>query len=380
VRRRDFLAVQAATAVGLVVPFVQPQVAPLEGRQIGTVPIGRLDRRPPPFDRLLGAGLNARLFTDLSTLTSTSPVTPNGRFFIRTSCPPALPARDDWWIRVGGLVREPRTIRLASLSNLVRPVGTHVLECSGNADPTNFGLMSEARWEGVPLASFLDRLGSLARAHRVLVSGADYEDPTPTSLPGASWIFRREELESAGAFLALRMNGVALPRDHGFPIRLVVPGWYGAACIKWVNQIDFVDDDAPTTSQMREFAARTHQNGVPAVARDYAPAEIDHAALPVRVEKWLTRDRLVYRIVGILWGGSRPTNRLVIRLGENMPFVPVSDCPLQASTSQWTVWTHLWRPEAPGMYRVALRIDDPSLRTRRLDRAFYAREVQIEEV
>jgi len=80
-----------------------------------------------------------------------------------------------------------------------------------------------------------------------------------------------------------------------------------------------------------------------------------------------------------MWGGARPSNKLTIRLGLGSPFVPVDHCPLPASTTEWTMWSHLWRPEAPGTYPVILRLNDPALRTRRLDRNFYMREVRIAE-
>ena len=361
-------------------PFELPQARQVGGRLLGTVPIGRFDRHAPPLETLLSSGLNARLFADLSALSPKTLVTPNERFFVRTARPKALPAIETWSIQIGGLVGQSQRLSLGSLRSLIKPMGTHLLECSGNADATNYGLMSTARWEGIPIGALLDRSRPLSRARRVLVSGVDDPDPTPTSVPGASWIFTRDELERTGAFLATRMNGVPLPRDHGFPLRLVVPGWYGCVCIKWVNQIDLVDDDAPATSQMREFAARTHQEGSPTMAREFKPAEIDHAATPVRVERWLVHNRMVYRVVGILWGGSRPTNALMIRFKHDQPFVPVDDCPRPASTTTWSLWSHRWRPEAPGVYQIVLRVNDPTLRTRRLDRSFYAREVQIDEV
>ncbi len=99
----------------------------------------------------------------------------------------------------------------------------------------------------------------LRKATRVLVSGFDdHSQPSRSSVAGASWIFTFEQLEAAGAFLATEMNGKPLSPDHGFPVRLVVPRWYGCACIKWVNEILLVDEEAPVTSQMREFAGRGH--------------------------------------------------------------------------------------------------------------------------
>ena len=318
-------------------------------------------------------------------------MTPTDRFFIRTAAPATLPPLERWALRVGGLVHSPLDLNLAALEPLARAIGPHLLECSGNSDQSNYGLISTADWEGAPLAAVLDRIRPSAASWRVLVSGVDDEGSRPvTSVPGASWIFSRDDL--ARATLAMGMNRAPLPRDHGAPVRLIVPGWYGCACIKWVDRLDLVADDTPATTQMREFAARTHQPfdalaiersftaGQPLMARDFTPATIDTAAMPVRAEKWAIDGRIVYRIAGIVWGGSTPTNALQIRFRSGMPWVPVDDCPLPASTLTWSVWTHTWRPEARGRYQIVLRVNDPSIRTRRLDIFFYVREVEIDEV
>jgi DMSO/TMAO reductase YedYZ molybdopterin-dependent catalytic subunit len=229
------------------------------------------------------------------------------------------------------------------------------------------------------LARVLDRVRSASPLHRVLVSGVDHEaSAARTSVPGASWIFARSDLDRA--LLATRINGAPLPADHGAPVRLIVPGWYGCACIKWVNRVELVTDDAPATTQMREFAARTHQRSAPALARDYERAVIDTAAMPIRVEKWTEGGRVFYRVVGIIWGGSKPTNALSIRFKSGTPWTRVEHCPLPESTLTWSLWTHTWRPESPGRYQIVLKIDDPSIRTRRLDIFFYVREVDIDDV
>ena len=386
-RRRDFLS------GALLLPTLFAQTS--SARFLSAVPLGTPGgARVPPFGRLLGSGLDARLFTDLSQLPVDAPaslVTPNDRFFVRTAVPSTLPRTATWTIHVGGRVQTPADLSLPALEPLAGPGERCLIECSGNVDQTNYGLMSAADWEGVPLAAVLDRVRPAAGAYRVLVSGVDDESARSlTSVRGASWIFSRDDL--AGAMLALRMNGAPLPRDHGFPVRLVVPGWYGCACIKWVDRIELLADEAPATTQMAEFAARTHQPfdpraversvtaGPPLLARDFLPAVIDTAAMPVRVEKWLIEGRLAYRIAGIIWGGSKPTSALAIRFRSAQPWVPVDDCPLPPSTRTWSLWSHTWRPEAPGRYQIVLRVNDPSIRTRRLDIFFYVREVDIDEV
>jgi DMSO/TMAO reductase YedYZ molybdopterin-dependent catalytic subunit len=378
IRRRDFLAAA----------FLAPLALQRDdARFLGIVPLGPPGNRTP-LERLLGKGLDARLFTDLTTLGNPqsairSPqsdlITPNERFYVRTAAPNAPPSLSEIGTSFGA-AGSPRRIDFARLERTPGPVrvGPHLMECAGNSDPANFGLMSVATWTGFPMSAVIDQLAGDRAGGRILVSGTDPAAPSATSVPGASWIFSREDLERA--VLAVQMNGAPLPADHGRPARLVVPGWYGCACIKWVDRIERVADDAPATSQMLEFAARTHQTPSAKAAREFVPATIDTAAMPVRVEKWRVNGRLEYRITGIIWGGSMPTNALSIRFKSGGPWTRVEHCPLPASTLTWSLWTYTWRPETPGRYEIVLRVDDSSIRTRRLDLFFYVREITIDEV
>jgi hypothetical protein len=119
---------------------------------------------------------------------------------------------------------------------------------------------------------------------------------------------------------------------------------------------------------------------VPELARDYRPAQVVASATPVRIERWSLQGRTVHRIVGVLWGGKKPTERLEIQLGADRPYEPVDVCPAQASTDTWTLWTHAWRPTRPGQYPIRLRINDPAERSIRLDIGHYARTALVEEV
>jgi DMSO/TMAO reductase YedYZ molybdopterin-dependent catalytic subunit len=241
--------------------------------------------------------------------------------------------------------------------------------------------MSAAAWSGVPVGALLDRVAPLSGSSLIRITGFDPDGrASRSSVPGASWIFSRDDLEKTGAFLATGMNGVQLPPDHGSPVRLLVPNWYGCACIKWVSRLDFVDDDEPPTSQMREFAVRTHQDGIPTIARDFQPPVIDLAAAPVRVEQWAVDGRIVYRVVGVRWGGSKPTRALTIRFRHDQPFVQVDNCPDSVETRTWSMWSHLWRPESAGRYQIVLSVSDRTIRARRLDLFFYTREVRVDEV
>lgn len=336
-----------------------------------------------PLDVTFGSGLDGRRYTDLSTIGPENLITPNEHHFVRTRHPRLIDPSAPWRIAVSGLVKRPVSVSLETLApKVTASLGPYVMECSGNGAFAAFGMLSAACWSGVPIVDVLAMVDVLPPATRVLVSGVDEAAPRQpgTSTPGASWIFTLAELEQAGAFLATEMNGVPLSPDHGFPVRLMVPNWYGCTCIKWVDAIVLVDDDAPATSQMREFASRTHQQGVPALAREYRPATIEQAAMPVRVEKWRRADGIVYRVVGIMWGGARVTDRLSIRFAPGQADEPVSVCPRQSANQTWTVWSHPWRPARAGSHAITLRIDDPSIPTRRLDAGFYRRTIEITEV
>src|SRR5215471_17871990 len=307
------------------------------GKKIGDV--GFVGESPFEMNTVIGTELDGRLYTDLSTLTPEHPIIPTKDFYIRTCVSRLLEDNTPWTIRFAGHARERVNLSLARLAALEKPMGVHVMECVGNQRACHFGLMSAASWTGVALSDILHRVRIGPRASHVLVSGFDrYQTESVSSIPGASWIFKLEELWARGAFLATRMNGEPLSRDHGAPVRLIVPGWYGCACIKWVNEIALVPDNAPATPQMKEYAERTGQEGIPDLARDYLPAAIEYAATPIRIERWSVDGRFKYRVVGLLWGGSAPVKKLEIRFNPKDEYVPVDylDPPGQDS---WRFWT-----------------------------------------
>jgi DMSO/TMAO reductase YedYZ molybdopterin-dependent catalytic subunit len=350
------------------------RVLPLYGPGAADVPLGAMVGAP---------GLDARQFTDLSGLSAATLVTPSDQVFVRTSAPPGLDHDPRGWsvtVRPA-LGAEGVALSAAALADDARPMGVHVMECAGNANPQNFGLMSAVAWDGVPLARLLDRVPRPPGTAGVLVSGVDHEQQgSRQSLPGASWVLPLDAVDRLAPFLAVRMNGQPLTADHGAPVRLVVPGWYGCAWIKWVNELRWVGADEPSTTQMLEFAFRTHQDDIPELARAYGDPAIDTAAMPIRVEQRRLAGRIEYRVVGVVWGGTQAVDRLVIRFGSRDRGTAFPICPAPSSPHSWSLWSYRWRPEEPGYYDITLRAADPQVRTRRLDLSFYIRRVRIDEI
>ena len=350
----------------------------VKGKLLGTIAF--TGEAKVPMETALGAELDGRMYTDLSALSPENRVTPTEKFYIRTQASELLDTQKAWRVRVGGLAARPLELSTEELRKMAKPMGLHLMECAGNTRSVHFGMMSAADWQGAALAELLESAKPKPAATRVSISGFDtYATKSASSVPGASWIFTLEELRTSRAFLATEMNASALTKDHGAPVRLVVPGWYGCTCIKWVNEITFTDETVAATSQMQEYAARTMQPGVPQLAREYKPATVGTAAMPIRVEKWVVEEKIKYRVVGIVWGGSSAVKDLQIRFNPEEDYVPVGNLEPMAG-NPWSFWTHAWAPRQTGTYMIRLRVKDAGVIARRLDLGYYMRSVEITEI
>jgi DMSO/TMAO reductase YedYZ molybdopterin-dependent catalytic subunit len=354
------------------------------GTMLGTVDFIGESPVPIPMEKPLGSELDGRLFTDLGALSLAAATVPTEKFYVRTRASQLLDLSNPWAIQSHGPTpsgaRNQFSLSMPSLMKMAAPRGVHLMECAGNTREGHFGLLSAANWSGVEISALREIIPGAKELPRLLVSGFDsYAGPSRSSEPGASWIFTWYDLIAAKAFLATQMNGQPLTADHGAPARLVVPGWYGCSCIKWVNEITPVADELEATSQMREFAFRTHQQGTPQLARDFAPAIIDAAAMPIRVEKWRVPGKTKYRVVGILWGGSERVKSLAIQFNANDEFLSVENI-IATKEGSWSFWTQTWVPPQAGVYVMKLKVTEPQVRTRRLDMGFYTRTVEIKDL
>jgi DMSO/TMAO reductase YedYZ molybdopterin-dependent catalytic subunit len=173
------------------------------------------------------------------------PITPASRHYVRSHFAfPSPPAG----IAIGGAVRSPRSISPAELRELPSRTATVTLECAGNGrsflqppapgEQWQLGAVSTAEWTGVALRSLLEPSGLTAAVVEILFRGADMGTPPGT---GRRIAFERSlPLERALAddvLVAYAMNGTDIPAEHGAPVRLVVPTWYGMASVKWLAEI-----------------------------------------------------------------------------------------------------------------------------------------------
>jgi DMSO/TMAO reductase YedYZ molybdopterin-dependent catalytic subunit len=185
---------------------------------------------------------------EAAPLALASAITPAGAHYVRAHFGPPPLDRRTYEIVVDGAVAQPATISLAALRALPTRSVTVTMECAGNerallsplppGEPWLHGAVSTASWCGPPLGLVLERAGVRDDVVEILVEGADRGRPDG-SAESCSYA-RALPLDVAQAghvILALEMNGRPLPIEHGAPVRLVVPGWYGMASVKWVARI-----------------------------------------------------------------------------------------------------------------------------------------------
>ena len=381
------------------------------------------------------AGLDGSRALDLSDA-DTHPQTPNDRFFIRTLTPPVLSTMSadpaHWQIESVKYGQRRASQSLTALFDGLPTITRDVLlECAGNHRFTGFGMMSAARFSGVTFESvlragklgFADNLPTLIATATIKISGIDYPAPTQRSDGRGnrmSYIFRIKDLIDDGALLVNKMNGQPLPLNHGSPLRLVVPHWYGCTCIKWLNGFALVNSDERATPQMEEFAGRTGQSQhiVAAMKRQratdhryssqhdrdvayrdydkrtetftadqYRPALIQRAATPIRVERYVNGRQVWLRIIGVAWGrpldgDARPLQLRFQngRTGRTTELRPVRSSEASATdNATWSFWSFHWTP--PAAYADSIWAIQPRLtdhKPSRLNSTYYDRYFQFD--
>ncbi len=269
-----------------------------------------------------------------------------------------------WRLRIDGLVERPLDLSLDDIRARPRMTIPVTLECAGNgrarlqprplSNPWLLEAIGTAEWSGTPLAALLEEVGLRPDATELVFTGADrgvqggVEQDYQRSLSIAD--ARRPEV-----LLVDEMNGAPLQPQHGFPLRLLVPGWYGMASVKWLRRIEAVAEPFSGYQQATSyrFKADGDDPGVP-VSRIRVRALIAPPGIP----DFFTRRRLIdagtVTIHGRAWGGRTPIQR--VELGVDGVW---TDASLGASLGDfaWRGWSVSWDAQ-PGEHRLACRATD----------------------
>jgi DMSO/TMAO reductase YedYZ molybdopterin-dependent catalytic subunit len=300
-------------------------------------------------------------------------VTPLGMHYllIHFDIPPA--DETDWSVAVGGLVERPLVLSLEDLR--ARPAVTHVvtMECAGNgrarlhprplSQPWLAEAVGTAAWTGTPLAPILREAGLHADAAELVFTGADHgtqggiEHDYQRSLPVADAL--RDEV-----LLAYAVNGQPLPPQHGFPVRLLVPGWYGMTSVKWLTGIEAVDEPFDGFQQWAyRLRQREEDEGVP-VTRMEPRALVVPPGFPDFFTRTRTVDAGPVELEGRAWSGSGGIARVEVSTdGGSSWSEAMLDEPV--GTFAWSRWAWTW-DASPGAHELVVRATDAIGRTQPL--------------
>ncbi|MGH9721351.1 MAG: sulfite oxidase [Bryobacteraceae bacterium] len=297
-------------------------------------------------------------------------ITPVERFFVRSHM--YMPKVDaaTWRLQVEGEVSTPLTLTLDELKKLPRAEVVSVLECAGNGrsffEPTiigmqwQYGAVGNARWAGVRLADVLRKAGLKASAREVLFNGADV--PVGT-MPDFERTVPLKKAQAADTLLAYEMNGEALPVSHGYPLRLVVPGWAGDSWTKWVTNIRVLDKefDGFFMKTAYRYPVRPVAPGAPLdPAKDMAPVEGLRPKSVIAVPAPNSRVPAgPVRIQGAAWAGESPVIRVDVSTDSGRTWSPAT-LGRDSARYAWRLFEMRWTPARPGSYAIMARATDAS--------------------
>jgi DMSO/TMAO reductase YedYZ molybdopterin-dependent catalytic subunit len=296
-------------------------------------------------------------------------VMPNMHFYVRNNF--QIPKLDPttWQLSVGGLVDRTLRLSLRDLHRMRSQTLVVTLECAGNGrslfnPPTpgeqwRLGAVSTAEWTGVPLVEVLERAGAGAGAREVMFRGAD-SGPVDQHLEAIH--FERsltlDDALSSGALLAYAMNGEPLPIQHGYPLRLVVPGWYGVASVKWLTEIEVMATAFGGHFQTGKYYYEWERDGQ--VVREPVTLQRVRALItePVSDEE-VAPGELVVR--GVAWSGAAAIARVEVSVGGGAWQAAHLTGPRSRHSWQW--WELMTRLNEQGTTTIRARATDLAGRT-----------------
>lgn len=259
-------------------------------------------------------------------------ITPNNQLYVQTKSGGDAPTIDPlmWRLTFDGLVERPFTLTLEELTALPTVEDMRTLECIGN--PAGGDLIGNVVWLGTPLRPLLERAGLKAGVVELVMRSADGYF---TSLP-------RHVLLRDDALLVYRMNGEPLPKDHGFPVRLSIPGRYGQKQPKWLTRFEAVDQPA-----LGYYEAMGWSNECFIRPNSRIDEPLDYEPTP--------QGEVTVRGIGMAGASGVARVEVTFDDGATWQEARLTRGP---SPRAWTFWETRWTPPAPGRYSLLARLTD----------------------
>jgi DMSO/TMAO reductase YedYZ molybdopterin-dependent catalytic subunit len=324
---------------------------------------------------VLAQGESVVPFTDLPANVNFTPTPVNRQLDIRTIAGPFTP-KDQFFttqhyghpevdpvafrLKVTGLVDRPLTLSLDDLKKLGSTDLVAGFECSGNRRPLQ-GLSSNGKWTGIPLKKVLDRAGVKADAREFVFFGADRgkeEVEFRTNKYEVEQQFgralSREKAMSGDPFLAYALNGEPLTKHQGAPLRLLVPGWYGVANVKFLSEIHLQADD-----YLGKFQARWYRT-LYGEKVDGETRWVERAVTHMQLKSYIARvtkegDR--HKVLGVILNDGTPIKAVEVKVDEGA-WQPATLDPATNAKYGWKLFTYRWTGATPGEHTLVSRVTD----------------------
>jgi DMSO/TMAO reductase YedYZ molybdopterin-dependent catalytic subunit len=309
-------------------------------------------------------------------------VTPTGMHFtlIHYDIPPVDMA--SWRLGIGGQVKRPLSLTLEELQRRPSRTLRVTLECAGDgrallhprpmSQPWLTGAVGTAEWTGTPLRLLLEEAGLEDGVREIVFTGLDHgieggvEQDYQRSLP--------VELAVHGdVLLAWAMNDAALEPQHGYPLRLIVPGWYGMAQVKWLRSVETIAE--PFDGYQQTVAYRYNQScnepGEPVTVM-----RVRSLMIPPGFPDFLTRTRIVPRgpvtLHGRAWSGGSAITGVDVSVDGGTSWAP-AEVEAPAGPYSWQRWSYVWEVSAPGSYELCCRAHDQGRNVQPIEQHWTAR-------
>ena len=259
-------------------------------------------------------------------------ITSNDEFYVVTkNVVDPLVEKSAWRFGVTGLVDDPKTYTFEEIALMPSVEQETTLSCISN--PVGGELMSNAMWKGVPLRDLIEASSPQSGVVEVIFHAVD----------GYTDTFSFEKAMDPTTLVAYEMNGKPLPHRHGYPARILVPGLFGEKNVKWITRIELVDHDAKGFYETQGWGPKFVQ---PTRSRFDAP---DFAG-PLRMGETVP-------LLGIAYGGDRGVSKVEVSTDDGKTWREAG-ITHDGSKLAWSIWSHDWRPEVPGEYRLVVRATD----------------------
>ena len=328
------------------------------------------DQTAPVIEGKSGMIVQSYRFLDLEMPPefANSWLTPVPHFFVRNHMfEPTVLDASSWELKVSGEVANPLTLKLTDIVARDQHSVPNTLECAGNGRAFHSPKVPGVQWErgavgtgrfrGARLADILTRAGVKSTGKHVMLRGMD---EVPGKVPPFVRSIPIEKAMDPDTLIATQMNGAALAKHHGFPARVLVPGWIGAASCKWVTEINVLD---------KEFEGNFMKPGYRMPNQPVPPGgtvnpEDTHPVTALNVKSLIATPseraklkRGAVHIQGVAWAGEADVVKVEVSTDGGTTWIPAVLGKQQARYT-WRMWSYSWKPTHGGDFAIMSRATD----------------------